>query len=45
MLTDTTKSKNAIMTGLSYKDVEWTGGFYRERFDTCAGSTVPHLRE
>ncbi|MCI9218657.1 MAG: hypothetical protein HFH94_02800 [Lachnospiraceae bacterium] len=44
MLTDTTKSKNAIMAGLSYKDVEWTGGFYRERFDTCAGSTVPHLQ-
>ncbi len=45
MLTDTTKSKNAMLWSLPYQDAEWTGGFYQERFDTCAGSTVPHLQK
>lgn len=44
MVTDTTKSGNAKLWGLPYADVEWTGGFYKERFDTCADSTVPHLQ-
>lgn len=44
MLTDTTKSHNAKLWGLPFADVEWTGGFYRERFETCADSTVPHLQ-
>ncbi len=44
MLTDTTKSRNAKLRSLPYQDVEWTGGFYKERFDTCAGSMVPHLQ-
>lgn len=44
MLTDTTKSRNAKLRSLPYRDVEWTGGFYKERFDTCADSMVPHLQ-
>lgn len=44
MVTDTTKSGNAKLWGLPYADVEWTGGLYKERFDTCADSTVPHLQ-
>ncbi len=44
MITDTTKSGNAKLWGLPYADVEWTGGLYKERFDTCADSTVPHLQ-
>lgn len=44
MVTDTTKSGNAKLWGLPCADVEWTGGFYKERFDTCADSTVPHLQ-
>ncbi len=44
MLTDTTKSRNAKLRSLPYQDVEWTGGFYKERFDTCADSMVPHLQ-
>lgn len=44
MVTDTTKSGNAKLWGLPYADVEWMGGFYKERFDTCADSTVPHLQ-
>ena len=44
MLTDTRKSPNARLQGLPFSDVEWTHGLYKERFDTCAGSTVPHLQ-
>ncbi|WP_276952119.1 glycoside hydrolase family 127 protein [Acetatifactor muris] len=44
MVTDTRKSGNAKLWGLPFADVEWTGGFYKERFDTCADFTVPHLQ-
>ena len=44
MLTDTRKSPNARLQGIPFSDVEWTHGLYKERFDTCAGSTVPHLQ-
>ena len=44
MLTDTTHSPNAGVCGLPYRAVKWTGGLYKERFDTCAKSTVPHLQ-
>lgn len=44
MLTDTRKSPNARLQGLPFSDVEWTHGLYKERFDTCADSTVPHLQ-
>lgn len=45
MLTDTARSKNAKLRGIGYCDVEWTGGLYEERFDTCANSMVPHLQK
>lgn len=44
MLTDTTHSPNAGVRGLPYRAVKWTGGLYKERFDTCTTSTVPHLQ-
>lgn len=44
MLTDTAKSKNAKLRGIPFSDVEWTGGIYKERFDTCAEAMVPHLQ-
>lgn len=44
MLTDTSKSPNARLKCLPFSHVEWTGGLYRERFDTCARSMVPHLQ-
>ena len=45
MLTDTRKSPNAGLQGLPFSDVEWTGGLYKERFDTCTASMVPHLQK
>lgn len=45
MLTDTTHSPNARVCGLPYRAVSWTGGLYKERFDTCMKSTVPHLQK
>ena len=45
MLTDTRKSPNAGLRGLPFSDVEWTGGLYKERFDTCTASMVPHLQK
>ncbi len=45
MLTDTTHSPNAGVYGLPFHAVTWTGGLYRERFDTCTAATVPHLQK
>lgn len=45
MLTDTGKSQNAKVRGLPFSDVKWTGGLYKERFETCAICTVPHLQK
>lgn len=44
MLTDTKKSPNARVYPLDGMKVKWTGGLWKERFDTCAESTVPQLK-
>lgn len=44
MLTDTTRSPYARANGIPYQDIRWTGGLYKERFDTCAQVTVSHLQ-
>ncbi len=44
MLTDTRRSVNAKVHPVDGLDVEWTGGLWKERFDTCADSTVPQLK-
>ena len=44
MLTDTSRSPYAKANGIPYQDVRWTGGLYKERFDTCAQVTVSHLQ-
>lgn len=44
MLTDTRNSVNAKVHPVDGLDVEWTGGLWKERFDTCAASTVPQLQ-
>ncbi len=44
MLTDTRKSPNARVYPLDGMKVTWTGGLWKERFDTCAAATVPQLQ-
>ena len=44
MLTDTTRSPYAKVHALDGMNVKWTGGLWKERFDTCANSTVPQLK-
>ena len=44
MLTDTSKSPYAKLTPLSWKDVQWTNGFWKEAVDKCSSVTMPHLR-
>ena len=44
MLTDTRKSVNAKVHPVDGLDVEWTGGLWKERSDTCARETVPQLQ-
>ncbi len=44
MIADTARSPYARLSGIANRDVQWTGGLYRERFDTVAGVTVPHLQ-
>ncbi|MGN1019195.1 MAG: glycoside hydrolase family 127 protein, partial [Aristaeellaceae bacterium] len=44
MLTDVSRSPYAKANGIPYQDIRWTGGLYKERFDTCAQVTVSHLQ-
>lgn len=44
MITDTSRSPYAKAASIPYRDVTWTDGLYRERFDTCAETTVSHLQ-
>lgn len=44
MLTNTEKSPYAKVHALDGMKVTWTGGLWKERFDTCASSTVPQLK-
>lgn len=44
MLADTRKSPFAKVHSLPYDAVEWIGGLLKERFETCANTTVPHLQ-
>ncbi len=45
MIADTARSPYAKLSGVPFKDVRWTGGLYKERFDTMAQRTVPHLQK
>ncbi|MDO4272399.1 MAG: glycoside hydrolase family 127 protein [Eubacteriales bacterium] len=44
MLIDTKKSTYAKVTPIPVRDIDWDAGFWKERFDTCAEVTVPHIR-
>ncbi len=44
MIIDTRKSPYAKAAGVPQEDVDWDEGFWRERFDTAADVTVPHIR-
>lgn len=44
MLIDTKKSPYAKVYSIPQENVDWDGGFWRERFDVAADSTVPHIR-
>lgn len=44
MLTNTEKSPNAKVHAMDGMQVTWTHGLWKERFDTCASSTVPQLK-
>ncbi len=43
MLTDTRHSRFAKVYGLPLPDVRWDAGFWKNRFDTCADVTIPHV--
>lgn len=42
-LVNTSKSKNAVVTGVNMNDVRWTDGFWGERFAVCRDSMVPKM--
>lgn len=44
MIIDTSKSPYAKVYSVAQENVDWDGGFWRERFDVAADSTVPHIR-
>ena len=44
MLIETRKSPRAQVYQPDAHDVQWTGGVWKERTETCARVTVPHIR-
>ncbi|MDO4338325.1 MAG: glycoside hydrolase family 127 protein [Eubacteriales bacterium] len=44
MLIDTRKSANAKVSPVPVQDIDWDDGFWKERFNTCADVTIPHIR-
>src|SRR3990170_9090896 len=44
-LVNTTNSPHAKLAGVGLSDVQWTNGFWAERFAVCRDSMVPHLWE
>ena len=44
MIADTSRSPYARASAIPYHDVDWTSGLYKERFETVAQVTVPHLQ-
>lgn len=42
-LVNTSQSKFARLNGVGLSDVQWTKGFWAERFAICRDSMVPHL--
>lgn len=42
-LVNTIQSPHAKLTGVNMGDVQWTKGFWAERFEVCRDSMVPHL--
>lgn len=42
-LVNTNASPHAKLTGVGMADVQWTNGFWAERFAVCRDSMVPHL--
>ena len=43
MLMDTNNSRFAKVFDLPQQDVRWDAGFWKNRFDTCADVTIPHI--
>ncbi len=44
-LVNTSNSPHAKLAGVGLNDVQWTNGFWAERFAVCRDSMVPHLWE
>jgi uncharacterized protein len=42
-LVNTQSSKHTVLKGVDMGDVQWTKGFWAERFAVCRDSMVPHL--
>jgi hypothetical protein len=42
-LTNTMQSPHAKLNSVGMSDVQWTKGFWAERFEVCKDSMVPHL--
>lgn len=42
-LTNTSKSRFAKLESVNLTDVQWTSGFWADRFRVCEGSMVPHM--
>lgn len=42
-LVNTSDSRHAKLTGIGLSDLQWTKGFWAERFAICRDSMVPHL--
>lgn len=44
MIKNAVKSPYAKLQPMQPLQGRWTGGLWKERFDTCAETTVPHIQ-
>src|SRR5690625_2406930 len=42
-ITNTNKSPYALLNSVSMGDVEWTGGFWKDRFNVCRDSMITNM--
>ena len=45
MILNTRKSPYAKVSSIPQEDMNWSEGFWNDRFNTCAEVTVPHIRK
>ena len=44
-LIETSSSRHVKLRSVDIKDVKWTEGFWKDRFDCCRNSMIPNMQQ